>query len=106
MTLGDWVLINAGAVSVSAIGVVVARRLVSPKLLKEHHDATDPMMACVGTLFAILLGFLVANAMTRFEEARLNVQDEAGSAGDVFRLARSLPPPTNTAIMEDCVKYL
>ncbi len=48
---------------------------------------------------------MVANAMTRFEEARLNVQGEAGTIGDIFRLARSLPPPTNIAIMQDCVQY-
>jgi len=84
----------------------VVRKYVDTELLRDHHDATDPMLACVGTLFAILLGFMVANAMTRFEEARLNVQDEAGAAGDVFRLARNLTPPANMVIMTDTVRYL
>jgi len=87
------------------MGVLLVRRFVDARILRDHHEATDPMMACVGTLFAILLGFMVANAMTRFEEARLNVQEEAGATGDIFRLSQSLPPPTNTEIMSDCVKY-
>jgi hypothetical protein len=105
MSLGDWALITVGAVAASSTGVLLVRKYVDGQVLRDHHEATDPMMACVGTLFAILLGFMVANAMTRFEEARLNVQEEAGATGDVFRLSRSLPPPTNMIIMTDCVKY-
>jgi ABC-type branched-subunit amino acid transport system permease subunit len=105
MSLGDWALVTVGAVAASSAGVLLVRKYVDGQLLRDHHEATDPMMACVGTLFAILLGFMVANAMTRFEEARLNVQEEAGATGDIFRLSRSLPPPTNMMIMTDCVNY-
>jgi Protein of unknown function (DUF4239) len=106
MSLGDWALVAVASVAASSAGVVLVRKYVDGKVLRDHHEATDPMMACVGTLFAILLGFMVANAMTRFEEARINVQEEAGAAGDVFRLARNLPPPTNMVIMTDCVNYM
>ena len=105
MSLGEWALITVGAVAASSTGVVLVRKYVDSNILRDHHEATDHMMACVGTLFAILLGFMVANAMTRFEEARINVQEEAGAAGDIFRLSRGLPPPTNMVIMTDCVKY-
>ncbi|MBS1999066.1 MAG: DUF4239 domain-containing protein [Cyanobacteria bacterium SZAS LIN-2] len=100
-----WIVIAVAAVTVSCTGVIFVRKSINTEVLRNHHEATDPMMACVGTLFAILLGFLVANSMTRFEEARINVQEEAGAAGDIFRLARSLPPPTNTKIMSDVVAY-
>ena len=106
MSIIFWILIAIAAVALSCAGVIVVRKYVDTELLRDHHDATDPMLACVGTLFAILLGFMVANAMTRFEEARLNVQDEAGAAGDVFRLARNLKGPTNLTIMKDTVHYL
>jgi len=106
MSIFLWIVIAIAAVALSCAGVIVVRKRVDTELLRDHHDATDPMLACVGTLFAILLGFMVANAMTRFEEARLNVQEEAGAAGDVFRLARNLKPPANKAIMVDTVKYL
>jgi hypothetical protein len=106
MSIILWIVIAVGAVAISCAGVIVVRRNINTDLLRNHHEATDPMMACVGTLFAILLGFMVANAMTRFEEARINVQEEAGAAGDIFRLANNLPSPTNKKIMTDVVAYL
>jgi hypothetical protein len=106
MDLLHWGLLAAGATAASCAGVYLVRKFGRTETLKDHHDATDPMMACVGTLFAILLGFMVANAMTRFEEARINAQEEAGAVGDVFRLSRGLPAPTSTEIMKNCVAYL
>ncbi|MBU6454881.1 MAG: DUF4239 domain-containing protein [Cyanobacteria bacterium REEB67] len=106
MALGEWAAITGLAVGASCGGILLIRKFIKTQTLKDHHEATDPMMACVGTLFAILLGFMVANAMGRFENARQNVQEEAGAVGDVFRLARGLPSPCNTDIMKNCVAYL
>jgi hypothetical protein len=41
-------------------------------------------------LFAVLLGFMVADAMQRFSLARQTVEQEASSLGNIFRLADAL----------------
>ncbi len=88
-----WVGIFTTLVTVmlSISGLLLVRRWSAHTDFKEHHDVADPMLSVVGTLFAILLGFMVANAMQRFEEARVNVQEEANAVMDLYRLAEGLP---------------
>ncbi len=52
MSLGEWALVLVAAVAVSTAGVAFVRKFVDGDVLRDHHEATDPMMACVGTLFA------------------------------------------------------
>jgi hypothetical protein len=49
---------------------------------------------------------MVAGAMTRYEEARVNVEREAGAVGDVFRLSLGLPEPAGTDIRTGCLSYV
>ena len=106
MSFLNWNIISLVAVFAAMGGVLLVRKLANNDELKENHAVTDPMMNTVGMLFAILLGFMVASAMTRFEEARNNVQVEAGAVGDVFRLARGLPRPAGLPLMQNCSAYV
>jgi hypothetical protein len=64
------------------------------------------MVAVLGMLFAILLGFVLANSMQRFEEARTTVRDEAGAIGDVLRLADGLPAALRVRLHNKCLRYI
>lgn len=91
----------------AAVGsMLLVRKRLGLGYLREHHEVSDPFLACVGTLFAILLGFMVANAMTRFDEARLNAEQEAGAVADVFRLSIGLTPAVGSDIRTDCARYV
>ncbi len=90
-----------------AVGcMLLVRKRLGLGYLRQHHEVSDPLLACVGTLFAILLGFMVANAMNRFEEARLNAEQEAGAVADVFRLSLGLTPGVGSDIRTDCARYV
>jgi hypothetical protein len=60
----------------------------------------------VGTLFAVLLGFMVANAMQRFQDAVNITQQEGSSAMDVYRLAQGLPEPTKSKVTSAVAEYV
>jgi hypothetical protein len=105
MTLAIWSVITLLFVAIVDAAVVLVRRIVKPGELRQYHEVTNPLLAVVGTLFAILLGFMVASAMARYDAARNNIQSEAGAVGDIFRLARSLPEPAKSKILSDCLKY-
>jgi hypothetical protein len=92
---------------IAAVGTMLfVRRRVDVSQLSVHHDVADPLLSVVGTLFSVLLGFLVAGAMTRFDEARINIQEEAGSVGHVFRLADGLEPATRKTLQHTCLDYV
>lgn len=105
ITFTEAIFLTILAVAAAIGGVHLVRRTVSHGRLREHNEITDPMLAVLGTLFAILLGFMLANSMQRFEEARSNAQAEAGVIGDLFRLASSLSPPVKSSIQGNCISY-
>jgi len=75
------------------------------KSLRMHHDVVDPVLAVLGTLFAILIGFMLANSMQRFESARTNVEHEAGSIADVYRLSAGMPADLRDKTRKHCLLY-
>jgi hypothetical protein len=84
-----WIIVGSIGASIGSMWLV--RKYLGLSSLREHHEVSDPLLACVGTLFAVLIGFMVASAMGRFEEARLNVEREAGAVSDLYRLSLGLP---------------
>lgn len=94
------------AVALAIGGMLYVRRNFDILELRLNHDVADPMMSVVGTLFSILLGFLVAGAIQRFDEARINVQEEAGTIADVFRFSKGFPEPLRGNLQKKCVAYV
>lgn len=86
-------------------GLLAVRRWIQATDLKVHHDVTDPLSQVVGMMFAVLIGFMVSDAMQRFEEARATVQQEAASLADIFNLAGGLPDATKNQLRSTCVTY-
>ncbi|HEY9773800.1 MAG TPA: bestrophin family ion channel [Planktothrix sp.] len=93
-------------VILSLAGLRLVRRKIPSEYLATHHDVTDPLLQVVGMMFAVLLGFMVGDAMQRFQTARSTVQQEAASVGDVFRLTEGLPKENRDEIRARCVRYV
>ena len=66
------------------------RRTVHHDVLEEQAHIIDPLLGVVGTLFSVLLGFLVAGAMDRYHDTCNTVDLEANSIADVYRVAQGL----------------
>ncbi len=93
------------SVGMAVACMLLVRRKCDISEMRMHHDVADPLLSVVGTLFSILLGFLVAGAMQRFDEARVNVQEEAGALADVFRGSEGLPEPFRATLQKNCLGY-
>lgn len=105
VTLVVSLLFTLAVVAVSLLGLVIVRRWILAEDLKIQHDVADPLSQVVGMMFAVLLGFMVGDAMQRFAQARSIVQQEAASLGDVFRLADGLPGDNKDRIRALCISY-
>lgn len=104
---GCW---NGMAMVVSGIlaalaAVALARGLFSADALRIAHDATGNVLAIVGTLYAVLLGLVVVDAMTHFEKAMDIVQSESNCLADAFLLAERLPEPQRSRVQSLCRDY-
>lgn len=105
MSLGLSLALTVLAVLISIAGLLVFRRLEGHDDLKAQHEVTDPYSQFVGMLFAVLLGFMVADAMQRFSLARQTVEQEASSLGNVFRMADALPEGKRKKVQGLCLEY-
>lgn len=94
-------------VLVSVLGLLLSRQWLDKNHpeLKTQHDITDPYSQFVAMLFAVLLGFMVADSMQRFGEARETVQGEASNLANVYRLSEGLPAAEKKTIRDLCEQY-
>jgi hypothetical protein len=63
------------------------------------------MFSVGGTLYAVLLGLVVVDAMQTFETARLTTEKEADALANVYLLAERLPAEKATPIQALCKAY-
>lgn len=66
-------------------------RLLGRETLRKAHEVGGYYMSLVGTFYAVLLGLVVFDAMSKFEGADRNVQSEAKAALTIFSLAAQFP---------------
>ena len=70
------------------------------------NDVAGFIIAVVGTLYAVVLGFTIVEVWEHYEAARLNAWSEAASLGDVWHNAVGLPPALRLRIRNDMVGYV
>jgi hypothetical protein len=73
------------------IGFILCCRLLKQDSLKQFHDVAGNMFGVCGTLYAVLLGLLVVDAMQTFQSARRTAEKEADALATIFILAERLP---------------
>lgn len=84
------------AVIISSVFLVLfiqslIERFLGQETLRKAHEVGGYYMSLVGTFYAVLLGLVVFDAMSKFENADRNVQSEAKAALTVFSLAAQFP---------------
>jgi len=99
------IMIVGGCIVAALLIVAVARRQFGAETLRDGHDASGNLLAIVGTLYAVLLGLVVVDAMVRVERAMDGVQTESNCLADIFLLAERLPEPQRTRVQGHCRDY-
>ncbi len=69
------------------------------------NDVAGFIIAVVGTLYAVLLGFMTVQVWQHYETARLHVWAETSSAADVWHDAVGLPAADRSRVRTDMLSY-
>jgi hypothetical protein len=99
--LPDWVGLLLFTLVPAAIAIgahAIFRRYVLARTLIPHHEVAGFLVAVVGVLYAVVLGFLVVTAWAAFDSAQRNADGEAGDVAEVFLASRALPEPTRSRV--------
>jgi hypothetical protein len=104
----DWIALLA-FVFVPAVATVglhaVLRHLVPSERLRPHHDVAGFLVAVIGVLYAVVLGFLVVTVWTAFDNAQQTADTEAGKVADAYGFAYGLPQPTRSRVQQLLARY-
>ncbi|MBV8689339.1 MAG: DUF4239 domain-containing protein [Candidatus Eremiobacteraeota bacterium] len=93
------------AVVIAAGGQQFLHRRLRDHDFVPHNEVGGFIIAVVGTLYAVLLGFLTVVAWQHFSEARDLVSGEAASAADAWHSAIGLPYAVRSRIRMDMLSY-
>ena len=96
----------SGISLLSVLGLLVVRKYFDLEKLKSCHEVGGYLLSVVGTMYAVLLGLIVVDAMTKFQTAREVVEQEANSLADVFLLANSFPEEKSHKVRVICNDYV
>lgn len=97
-----FVLLFAG-VGVAAHALV--RKFVSQETLREGHDVAGFIVAVVGVLYSVVLGFLVGAVWSDFSAAQETSNKEAGYVSDTYNLAGLLVQPQHEELQQLIARY-
>ncbi len=90
--LAGLVLIVATDI-VTILGLVAVRRFLRSTGQLGDHDVGGSLFQVVGTMYAVILGLIVVEAMDRFHEASRTTANEASALANVIMLSNGLPQP-------------
>lgn len=99
-------LVVLAASVLSGLGVLCVRRVVGLEVLKSFNEVAGNMFQVVGTLYAVLLGLIVVDAMTNMSDLRVTLEEEASDVADVFILAGGFSEPTRSQVQKLAVNYV
>ena len=98
---------SVGAAIASAVlGLYVVRRLVPTDGLVESNDVAGNYLQTLGTIYAVLLAFVVIVVWQQFNDARSAVEREANEVLDLFRTASGFSEPARGELREQLQLYV
>jgi len=90
----------------SVVGMLLVRRYVDLSKLESHHEVAGYLLSVIGTLYAVLLAFVVVEAQSNIQAARQTAELEANSIVDIFQYAGWFPQKTREIVRGYCVEYV
>lgn len=91
--------------SLSVLGMLLVRQRVSVATLSAYHEVAGYLLSVVGTLYAVLLGFVIVDAMQHMQDVRGLVSTEASGLANIFLCSEGLTPEKRDSIRALCHQY-
>lgn len=91
--------------AVAVLGLLLIRRRINHAALARHSNVASAVFSIVGTLFAVLLAFVVIVVWESQDKADERTALEAGILGDLMRDAGLFPDPERTEFRNELREY-
>jgi hypothetical protein len=103
--LFSFIVVSGSALGSVAV-LILIRKFVKQSTLRAHNELAGDVLAVVGTLNAVLLGLVILEAQSRYQQARTNEATESANVGDIRLYGDYLPEPTRGALNRHVNEYI
>lgn len=100
---GTLLILASGLAAV--LGLLAVRKTYNVRTLITAHDISGQYLSIVGTMYAVLLGLIVVDAMSRFQQAAVTVEQEANSLSELIFLAGRMPAVQREQVHQRAAAY-
>jgi hypothetical protein len=89
----------------AAAAIWVMRNFLHGKVREGHNDVMVPMFLTAGTIYAVMLGFLVVVVWEAYGDAKGNVGTEASTLTTMYRMTNGMEPGEMKTMREHIREY-
>jgi hypothetical protein len=72
---------------------------------KESNDFTGPVVAVIGTTYAVILAFMLSGVWNMLQQAQANADQEANSLVNIWRISANIEEPEGQEVRKLCQTY-
>src|SRR5688572_6562211 len=94
-----------GSMLVSIALLAVSRQVLPQETLFASNDTVGTYLQTVGTIYAVLLAFVVFVVWTQFTETRQDLEQEANELFDIVRMSTGFAEPIAGRIRDIVQRY-
>ena len=106
LSFGQDMLLVA-LIVVSSLGLLaLVYRFWALSWRATHNDIIGWQLSVLGTVYAVILGFMLYTVWSNFGIAEVNADAEAGALMNVYRLADAIPQPQSTQLHQAAKDYI
>jgi len=104
-TVSQNVLAVTAAVVGSLLFLVGVNRAWPPETRRNYNDLVGWQLSVLGTIYAVIVGFMLYAVWTTYGDAELNVDHEANAVTNLYRLAEEFPEPQQSQLKDQARSY-
>lgn len=94
------------SIGLAEAGLIATRAILPREVLAASNGPVGDYLQTLGTVYAVLLAFVVFVVWSQFNDARSYVEREANELVDLFRCARGLPRPQRERVQRRLAAYV
>lgn len=98
-------LIVGGSAVLAVLATYWVRTHVPEQVQQANNEVAGFIFAAVAVVYGVLLAFLVLVVWQAYEDAKVNVEQEANTLVNVYRLAQELDQPASQQLETAIVNY-
>ncbi len=99
------ILLVAAANALAIGGLMISRRILRRHDLISTHEVGGFLLSVVGTMYAVILGLIVVDSMTKFQQAQQMTEQEANGLANIVLLANHFPAETGRRVHAEALAY-